>query len=521
MNLATPVFNLGSFSSKGNIKMKDFNSFKTEWLERTIDYDKVYKMQCVDLILQYIYECYGINSGVSGNAIDYWFKTGINGFNQILLSKFSKVANSEAKVGDIAVLHGMVGNTSGHIGIATGNINATELEILEQNGSTGSGDGLGGNAIRVRYVPRSRVAGLLRPHAAPSPHAPPIKLPAVVHPYTVENITPKQVKLNKNTHLWGLNYDNFTAINSNPQADITAGTVVTVTALLHHNIGYRYYLTNPHVASGYNIVDCDPYTPPPPPPPPNPKPPAGPLTAPSSETYQVIKDVGGYISSNQAVNYINQQVTVPVGTYFVFNKRFDVANPSKLIAINVTKTSGKPGAWINPLDNVEDPVPTKPELPPEPSIAEIASEPINDFTLTYKPLLGADGQPKPQIYVAMRDVPVIDFTGKGKTITMPKYSVTWISGTFNHDGIEYALPKSAFDKGLWYGIEWFDRETNLANIELEANVFNAKTTVPERQATKTLKKEDHLALAVASLKNFYLGFIALLGKMKLAKKTKN
>jgi len=141
-----------------------FAQFKSRWIGRRVDFDHVFAYQCVDLIKQYWYEVYGIRSGAWGNAIDYWVRP-----NRTMLKYFSKVAGSNAKTGDVVVLRGHSGNPYGHIGIATGRLTGSQVEILEQNGSSGSGSGTGGNAIRTRFVDRSRVAGLLRRKvAAPS-----------------------------------------------------------------------------------------------------------------------------------------------------------------------------------------------------------------------------------------------------------------------------------------------------------------------------------------------------------------
>lgn len=486
----------------------DFTQFKRQWLGLRVSDPQLGAVglpedqwyQCVSLIKQYLRQCYNLEPGFWGNAIDFWVSP-----NPALLGKFAQVPNSEAQQGDIVVLNGLPGNSLGHIGIATGNINATDVEILEQNGSTGNGRGEGGDVIRVRYIPRWRVAGLLRPNQPANPPAP---LPEV-HPYTIEPIEPKQVKLNKNCHLWGLNYDNFIAIDANPQADAVAGTLITVTAILHHNIGYNYYLSDQNVASGYNTLDCDDYVPPAPPV--EYKPPDGPIVIANSETYDLIKDVGGFLTSNMAVNHIDQKVSVPAGTYFVFNKRFNAADANQLIAINLTKTPGKPGAWVNPLDNVELPPAPQEPAPEVLIIPEIPAGP--DFAGTYKPLK------EPLVYVAMRDVPVADLAGT-KVVKMPKYSVTYIAGTFKLNGVEYGRPKSAADKDLWFGIELVDPLTKLPNIELESEVFNAKTTIAEREATKTLKAIDRLALAVAHARNIYLAIAGFLGKIKLDRKNK-
>lgn len=466
-----------------------------------MDYDHRFNYQCVDLILQGLHDIHGIGSGVMGNAIQYWTNPSL-----ALLDKFKQVSGSEAHKGDIVVLHGREGNAFGHIGWATGNINDTQLEILEQNGYDGSGNGLGDNVIRVRHVERHRVAGLLRPKKTAIAPATP---PPIVHPYHIEPITSKRVKINKNTHKWGLNYDNYTAIHNNPQADVAAGTIKTVYAVLHHNIGYNYYLTNPKDASGYSVADCDDYLPPlPVPPPVKPyQPPAGPMVIPNTETYYLALDLPGFITSNQAINRINPKVVIPAGTYFVFNKRFSAEDPNQLKAINLTKTAGKPGGWINAADNLEPSLP-EPEAPEEQlPVPEPLPEP--DFTETYVPLS------EPQLYVAMASLPVVDFGGT-KVVTMPKYSVSYISGTFTINGVEYARPKSAADKGLWYGIEWFDYNTGLPNIELESKVYSADTTVTDRQAIKTLKPIDRLALGIAHFKSFYLGFAIHLGRIRLA-----
>jgi hypothetical protein len=135
-----------------------FQSFKNKWMGERVDADGAYQYQCVDLIRQYFAEERGLaKTGAWGNAIDYWRSPVSH-----VLAVCDKIPGSNAIEGDIVVLNGLAGNPYGHIGIATGNINARQVEILEQNGSTGNGSGTGGDAIRTRYVDRSRAAGLLR-----------------------------------------------------------------------------------------------------------------------------------------------------------------------------------------------------------------------------------------------------------------------------------------------------------------------------------------------------------------------
>lgn len=328
---------------------------------------------------------------------------------------------------------------------------------------------------------------------------------APVAPYTVENIEAKQVTLNKNCHLWNLAFDNFTAIDANPVADAAAGTVLTVNAILHHNIGYNYYLTNPSAAVGYNTLDCDDFVLPPPPPRPLPEPP---LTAPSNETYDLVVDLPGYITGNQAVNNISAKVTIPVGTYFVFNKYYGNSDQPKLLAINLTKTPGTPGAWVNVADNTVAP----PEPAPEAAKAEVLAAELVQPDIPYE-------AQKPELYVAENDLTVLNLVTK-KVVTMPKYSTTWISGTSAFNNTNYAIVQSGHDKGQFWGILWKDPYTQLPNLELESVIFNKNTTLSERRATKTLKTSDHLLLALASAKHIYLGFTSLFSKLKSVNKNK-
>ena len=215
-----------------------YADFAKKWLGKRVDADGAFAYQCVDLIRQYIHEKHGApKTGAWGNAIDYWTRTNSN-----VLKYFTRVSGHNAKVGDIVVLHGLPGNPYGHIGIATGRSNATQVEILEQNGSTGKGGGTGGDAIRTRFISRSRVAGLLRPKTATAPPA--------------------------------------------------------------GNTG---------------------------------------------SLYSVVKRIRGYKSSADAKARKNSNSVVPVGRYRVFNK----ANGM----INITRTAGVPGWWINPGDNVHSAAP--------------------------------------------------------------------------------------------------------------------------------------------------------------------
>lgn len=138
-----------------------YPSFEAEWIaNKRVDTDgvpagKVY--QCVDLTKQYMHEEFGLPYGSYGNAIDYWNHTA-----PLILTKFTKAPDKIPQQGDMVVLTSPI-TPDGHIGIATGAANQFGVEILEQNGGTGNGKGLGGDVIRKNFVERSRIVGLLRP----------------------------------------------------------------------------------------------------------------------------------------------------------------------------------------------------------------------------------------------------------------------------------------------------------------------------------------------------------------------
>jgi len=142
----------------------NYSEFKNKYLGKRVDYDGVYGRQCVDLIKAYLAECYGLKPGAWGNAIDYWYST-----NPAILAKFDRLSTTSARRGDIVIFKGINGNPYGHIGIADGESGVLNIPTLEQNGATGNGSGLGGDAIRVRGIPRWRAVGVLRQKVAIPP----------------------------------------------------------------------------------------------------------------------------------------------------------------------------------------------------------------------------------------------------------------------------------------------------------------------------------------------------------------
>lgn len=142
-----------------------YTTFKNKWLGKRTNIDGINGYQCVDLVKQYLSDEYGIPGGAWGNAKDYWLNT-----PAAILAKFNKSASPQ--VGGLVVFKGINGNPYGHIGLVDKIPSGGMVPTLEQNGSTGSGNGLAGNAIRVRSITTSRVYGYLNPKSAPKPSLP-------------------------------------------------------------------------------------------------------------------------------------------------------------------------------------------------------------------------------------------------------------------------------------------------------------------------------------------------------------
>ena len=63
----------------------------------------------------------------------------------------------------------------------------------------------------------------------------------------------------------------------------------------------------------------------------------------STDSYKLVKDCKIYTNADNAKNRKNSVGTYKAGTYYVFNKAQGM--------INITKTKGVAGGWINPADN--------------------------------------------------------------------------------------------------------------------------------------------------------------------------
>lgn len=219
-------------------------------------------------------------------------------------------------------------------------------------------------------------------------------------------------------------------------------------------------------------------------------PPAAPVTLPGNtdNTYTVIKEIPGYGTSGLAAARSGATVNVAPEKYYVFNAYNGM--------VNVTRVPGIPGSWINPGDNVVDP-------PPAPAPTPAPAPAVPDWRASYVVFRNKFGDAEAKYYVAMRDITVPDLEQKQKDLTMHKYSVVSIGGTFTKDGIVYARPKSGADKFLWYGIAMTDQTSGLPNLELESSVYDTSTDTASRTVTKTLAPRDYLVLATARVEKAY------------------
>lgn len=226
-----------------------------------------------------------------------------------------------------------------------------------------------------------------------------------------------------------------------------------------------------------------------------PAPPAAPVALPgnTNNTYTVVKEIPGYRTSGQAAARSNAADTVAPEKYYVYNSFNGM--------VNVTRVPGIPGSWINPGDNVvEAPVAPAPATVPPPAPAAPA---VPDWRTSYIIFRNKFGDAEPRYYVALRDITVPDLEGTQKDLSMHKYSVVSVGGTFVKDNITYARPKSGADKFLWYGIPMTDASSDMPNLELESDIYNPATDTATRIVTKTVKPRDYLVLATAKVEKAY------------------
>lgn len=97
----------------------NYNEFINTYNGKSFDYDGTAGIQCVDLIKMYLDKVFGFKSGAWGNAKEYY-----ENFNNLpIKNSFTRIANTPTFIpqkGDIVIYGAGLGNTYGHIAIATG-----------------------------------------------------------------------------------------------------------------------------------------------------------------------------------------------------------------------------------------------------------------------------------------------------------------------------------------------------------------------------------------------------------------
>lgn len=503
--------------------MISFDDFKNKWLGQRVNYDGVDDYQCVDLIRQYFLECFDLPGGGGvPSAINYWTTT-----PQAVLTKFNQVSNSEAQKGDVVILWGLPGNPHGHIGIATGGLTATTLELFEQNGSKGDGSGTGGDAIRTRWVPRPRVAGLLRPVNVQ-------QTPVPTPTYQVIETYPqgRKISLNKQpTYLWGMNYRDLPYMADHPVEKHDAGEVWVVTNKVAHVNGQHYYRRDGQV-DGFNVLDCDDYVAPPPAPY---VPPAPPKEAPLAEKYTLLLPCMAFDTAVNAKHHRGVATTLMAGEYFVIAK--DSLNNAYNLSNNNMKDRNQ---WVNLNDNkLEEVVPTLPVDPPTP-VLEVVDVPNDVPVLVPQPkrrpvTLSIRPDGRVVLYKATNPNPVeiTDLTGEYPPFLMPPYNdgkPVPLVQTFTVDNVEYGRTQKVAKEDWFYGVPttWLHEQAEPAGtperIKPRAFDHNNDGRVDirditdgiqdfidyngKRLYTQTLKTGQSLAYATQKTKKLVDGFKA-------------
>lgn len=263
----------------------------------------------------------------------------------------------------------------------------------------------------------------------------------------------KKIQLNKQpTYLWGMNYD-FTYMKDHPVETHAKGEIWTVTNKVHHEDGYDYYRREGQI-DGFNVLDCNDYTPPPPLPS---TPPAAPLPITLAEKYTLLDIVPCFPTAVDASNDRNAVGTLDAKDYYVYSRDLGM--------VNLTDAASKNhNWWINPRDNV---IPAPPKPAPEPVVEPtpvVITTPSQDtesqIRSTYQYLLTSKD---PVAFTTTKPVTVTDILHFGQPITVQSNQSLHVYGTFRANNYWYAevRTKSDIHHYYLYGI----RITNRSNFQ--------------------------------------------------------
>lgn len=309
--------------------------------------------------------------------------------------------------------------------------------------------------------------------------------------FTVTETYPvgKQIRLNKQpTNLWGMNYD-FDQMVKNPVEVHNVGEIWTVTNKVHHSNGYDYYRREGQV-DGFNVLDCDDYTPPAPY-----VPPAPPVEAKLAERYELVVDLLAYSSPIDAAMQKTPKGELKAGKYIVWSRENDM--------INLTTDNGKDqNQWIDPKKNV---VPIAPVVPPK--IVTTIQEAAKDIPVI-RPIerdkwkasiasFNIDRSPEYFWATNASQMLIKDLEGKRADIEMSPYNCDKsgkprrlpVVATLEKDGILYAWPEQAYKARIYYCVPMFVLTPD------KGNVFDDTKDWIERVVTHTMRMSDHPKLA--------------------------
>lgn len=118
--------------------MITLDQFIKKNLGRYVDYDGLYKSQCVDLMREYIIECMGLNPYEAIPANNY-AKNMFYKFNSKYFTKIKNTPTGIPKKGDIIFwkTYPFVTGIAGHVGIVV-SANVNNFIVFNQNYPTGS-----------------------------------------------------------------------------------------------------------------------------------------------------------------------------------------------------------------------------------------------------------------------------------------------------------------------------------------------------------------------------------------------
>lgn len=214
-----------------------------------------------------------------------------------------------------------------------------------------------------------------------------------------------------------------------------------------------------------------------------PNPPSGALPVPIPITrYSVVKTILAFLAYTKAASHEDANTTLSEGSYYLCKETGGM--------LLLKKSMDGIGYWINPADNILDPIV---ETPTEPNDKVVPSNSPSFFKSSYSSF---SEDRKPVKYVFLDDYVISDLSGYRPAISAKKYSEINIYGTFVKDGKMYYRPKLQSDTlfQYYFGIPALDPFTGVPIIEPYDDIYNTQTTTADHIAMKTITPIDRLVI---------------------------